>query len=134
MLAFPCANPRKQGCHDGIGGIQAGCQVGDCYTDFDWGTVSCSSDVHQSHLSFNHDIVPSTIAIRPCLAIASDTGIDQLWIYFMKSFVVHAIFGKAAWEVVLHQNITFLCEFVKNLDAGLVLEGQPKGLFIAVDL
>jgi hypothetical protein len=57
--------------------------------------------MHQTHFGFDHDVVASPVAVRTCLAIASDASIDQLGVDLSQGFIVHAIFLKATGEIVL---------------------------------
>jgi hypothetical protein len=73
--------------------------------------------VHQSHLCLYHDIVTSPVAIRSCLTIAGDTGIDQLGVDLSEGLIVHSIFLECTWKIVLNEDVALLCELVEDLDA-----------------
>jgi len=60
MLASPSLGPGDQTSHDRAATIQSGCQIRNCNADFDGWTISFSSDMHESHLGFDHDVVPGS--------------------------------------------------------------------------
>lgn len=54
MLAFACYAAGDQGCEDGIGSVEAGCQVGYCDAYFAGWTVARACDVHEAHFAVDH--------------------------------------------------------------------------------
>lgn len=52
----------------------------------------------------------------------------------MQGFVIHVVFFEASGEVVFNEDITFLDEFVQNLDAGFVSEREANRLLVTVHL
>jgi hypothetical protein len=56
---------------------------------------------------FDHNIVPGSVSVRPCLAVAGYTGIDYTWVELRDCVVVHGILCEGAGKVVLHEYITF---------------------------
>jgi len=57
MLPSPSLGPGDQAGHDRVASIQSGCQIRNCNADFDRWAISFSSDMHESHLGFDHDVV-----------------------------------------------------------------------------
>ena len=58
---------------------------------FTGGPVPRASDVHEPHLGLNHDIVARTLPTRPCLAVASDGGIDEARVQGAEGGIVQTI-------------------------------------------
>jgi hypothetical protein len=90
--------------------------------------------VHQTEFRLNHDVVPSTTGIRASLAISGDGCIDETGIDLAKGVIVHAILLQGSGQVVLHEDVALGGEFVQNIHALPVLEGQANRFLIAVYL
>ena len=77
MLAFTGSEAGEEGGEDGVGGVEAGCEVGDCDADFYGGAVARAGYVHEAHfagwfirygggdwegdLRFDHDVVACSL-------------------------------------------------------------------------
>lgn len=99
---------------------------------FDQQAISLSRVSGYSRLY--HDIVASLLPQRTRLAIACDAGVDDAWVNLRDALVVHAVLLECIGQIVLDQYITLLDKLVQNVDAGFVLEREPEGLLVAVDL
>ena len=51
MLAFTGSEAGEEGGEDGVGGVEAGCEVGDCDADFYGGAVARAGYVHEAHFA-----------------------------------------------------------------------------------
>lgn len=76
-----------------------------------------SSNMHEAHFGFHHDIVSCSLAVWSILAIASDAGVYEFWVDFGNGFVVHAIFLECSWKIVLDEYIAVLGQLVKDIHA-----------------
>lgn len=83
---------------------------------------------------FHHDIVSSTVAVRPRLAIARDARVYESGVDLCQTFIVEAVLFEAAWQVVLDQDVRVLDKLGYNVDAGLFLEREGERLFVSIDL
>jgi len=90
--------------------------------------------MHQTHLRLHHHVVPGSVTVGTGLAIPRNAGIDQLGVDFLEGFVVHVVFLQPAGKVVLDEDVALLGQFVEDLDARFVLEGQSDRFLVAVDL
>jgi hypothetical protein len=90
--------------------------------------------VHKTHFSFHHDIVACPVPVWAGLAVACDGGIDQRGVNLGDGFVVELVFFEGTGEVVFDEDVTFLDEGVEDGYPAGVVEGETKGLFVAVYL
>ncbi len=72
MLALSALASGDQTRHDGIACIETGGKISDSDANFDGRSVPFSRDVHESHLSFHHNIVSGAFGVWACLAVAGD--------------------------------------------------------------
>jgi hypothetical protein len=82
--------------------------------------------MHQAKLGFNHNIVSGAAGVRASLAIPCDTGVNQSRIDVAQSGVVHIVLGKAAWQIVLNQDVTFRSQLMQYLYTLRVLEREAE--------
>lgn len=101
-LAQPRLFPRIQAGQYADGCIHTRRQVRNCNTYLDGWPVSFARDVHEAHFSFDHDVVACAVAVRACLAVACDGGIDERWVDLRESLVVEGVFFQRAGKVVFY--------------------------------
>ena len=128
----PC--PRQQSGQDAVARVQARRQVRDRDADLDRRPVTVARNVHKPELGLDHDIVASAIGVGPCLAVSRDGGIDQPRVNLPQRLVIHAVLAQRAGEVILHQDVALRSQFVQDLNARGVLEGEADRLFVAIYL
>lgn len=68
------------------------------------------------------------------MAIACNRGIDQAWIDLVDCLIVHAIFFQGSWKVILHENIAFGCQLMKDPDTCRMLEREAERFLVPIDL
>lgn len=134
MLAFARLHTPQQRRHDRIRRVQAGRQVRHSNANLNRWPISRSSDVHESHLGLDHDIVSSALAVRSRLAISSDAGVDQLGVDLAESLVVKFVFLQGTRDIVLDKDVALSDQFVEDFDAFVRCKGQGEGFLVSVDL
>lgn len=73
--------------------------------------------MHQSKLSFDHDIEAGPVAVWSCLTVSRDTCINQTRIDFSDGCIVEVIFLQRAGEVVFDKDVTVPGELLYDFDA-----------------
>lgn len=68
------------------------------------------------------------------MPVPSYGGVDERWVEGGESFVVEGVFGKGAGEIVFDEDVAFLDESVEDGDSSRIVEGEAKGLLVAVYL
>jgi hypothetical protein len=124
---------RKQGGHDGVGGVQARRQISDCHTHLYGRPISASSNVHQTKLGLDHDVVAGPARVRTSLAIARNTRVDETRADLAQGSVIHIVLGQTARKIILNEDIAFCGQLVQDVDALGVLKRQAQRLLVAID-
>jgi hypothetical protein len=78
--------------------------------------------MHQAHLSLYHNVISCSVAVGSSLTVASDGGIYKGWVYLRDSFIIKLVLRERTGQVVLHEDVAFLCEFVQDGYAFWVVE------------
>lgn len=130
--AGPAACQQRR--QDAVARVQARRQVGHGDTYFDGCLVALAGNVHETKFGLDHDVVARAAGVGSCLAVACDGGIDEFGVEFVDRLIVHAVLGEGSREIVFDEDVALGGEFVEDLDAGGVLEGERERLFVAVGL
>lgn len=117
MLTPARPAPRQQSGHDTITSIQPRRQICHRNANLYRRPIPTASDVHESHLGLDHDIVSRTCGIGSCLSVAGDGGVDETRIDFRERSIVHAVLCEGSRKVVLHDDVAVRGEFVEDRDA-----------------
>lgn len=90
--------------------------------------------MHQAHFSFDHYIVTGPFAIWSSLSVAGDASVDKPGVDVVDALEVHLVLLERVWQVILHQNIAVLGQFVKDLLPWSFREGQSYGFLVSINL
>lgn len=134
MLACPGPSTTQKCSHDGIGCIQAGCQIRHGNTHFDGGAIPAARDMHQPHFCLHHDVIACPGTVGTCVAISGDAGINQARVNPVHRLEVHLVFFQCVRQEVLHQDITVLDHFMKDFHPRRMSKGKTERLLIPIDL
>lgn len=126
MLPFPfpfsttLPKRRKNTLHS----IQPRRQIRHRNTNLDRWTIPTSRQMRKPELRFDHHIEARPRAVRPCLAVPRDRGIDQARVNGREGGVVERVFFEGVGEVVLDEDVCFACEAVQDFLAPGVVERE----------
>lgn len=76
MLPLPRNPPRQQRRHNRITRIQARREIRHCNAHLNWRPLTLARQPHQPEFGFHHYIEARAVAVRACLAVACDAGVD----------------------------------------------------------
>lgn len=68
------------------------------------------------------------------MSVPCDTGIDEGGVEFGDRLVIHFVFPKSVWEIVLDEHIAVFDQLVQDGGAGRRGEGETERLLISIDL